>query len=177
MKKLISIILLLSFALLVFCSCESVEERAYRKKLETKQNTVIEAVYGTDDETETEPETEAEPAPETEGEPLTVDEYVGLWKTADGEKQVTIYEAGEDKLNVHVTIVRTLTGSGTAVKEGDEYLFGDGISDDYSGDAGVTGRIVLNGSGVTLTFDSFGESDASEEWDHTYELTARSDLP
>ena len=54
MKKAISIILLLSFVLLIFCSCEGIEERAYRKKLETMTNTVIEAVYGTEGETETE---------------------------------------------------------------------------------------------------------------------------
>ena len=114
---------------------------------ETENPAVVMTTEDTTAETEPEttvpettvPETTAVPEPVTEPEELMpYGDYVGIWYVNETmEDTIGVYSCSENEIEFTTGIFRTFGFRDTAKYSDGAYRFGDGVSDGYSGPAGV----------------------------------------
>ena len=106
--------------------------------------------------------------------------YVGVWRDSTGMDYITVYEYVEGaKIVMESGIFRTFGFQATAVWDGESYSFGDGISPGYSGFPGLKGKVDVDESGLTVTYESYGTmaNVVPEGWENVYVFTEKTPLP
>ena len=106
--------------------------------------------------------------------------YVGVWRDSTGMDYITVYEYVEGaKIVIRSGIFRTFGFQATAVWDGESYSFGDGISPGYSGFPGLKGKVDVDESGLTVTYESYGTmaNVVPEGWEDVYVFTEKTPLP
>ena len=83
------------------------------------------------------------------------------------------------KIVIESGIFRTFGFQATAVWDGESYSFGDGISPGYSGFPGLKGKVDVDDSGLTVTYESYGTmaNVVPEGWEDVYVFTEKTPLP
>ena len=131
------------------------------------------------DDTPTEGSTEGETTPPHSSEPNSVmpdQSYVGVYVDKYYEDKLFIYEITPDSVHFSMNIFRTVGFEAAAIGKEGQLVFGDGISPDYRGPSGITGRLEFDTDGVTLIFEDFGTAyEYIHGWGTTYRFVIKAD--
>lgn len=180
-KKKMFIILFVIIAILAAISAVAVDLSNFNDKEPEKEETTQETTL-IEPEVTTQETTLTEPVPDTDQSTSQIPDqsYLGKWYTDENPPDsIDILEITNKFVKFQTGLFRSFDFTATAIQKDGEWIFGNGISHDYSGyNAPVQGHLDFTENSVIVIYDNLGSTFdyLIRSGNNVYEFTRKNEL-